>query len=163
MAHLDRPYGDWIRSVTSTPADAMHLPEHGRLKLKSKANFIIFPTARRYSELLSRPQMDRIVVRNGKPIHSPLPSYEELDYIPNAVKSGQVPFFDVKYDHVSGAVVWKSSVCPQDTGCMAEEARQPMAVKTALTPRKPITLVFLLEWIVFILMSSWILQRGTLL
>jgi cytosine deaminase len=79
MAHLDRPYGSWINTVTSIPANAMKMFEHGRLTPGGPANFIIFPTARKYSELLSRPQYDRIVIRDGIPIDTTLPDYEELD------------------------------------------------------------------------------------
>ena len=43
------------------------------------ADVILFPDARRLSELLSRPQLDRIVLRKGKVQESTLPSYEELD------------------------------------------------------------------------------------
>ncbi len=65
MAHLDRPYSDWPLSVTATPADAMHLPRHGRLAVGGPADFVIF-RGRRYSELLSRPQYDRV---RSPPLH----------------------------------------------------------------------------------------------
>lgn len=41
----------------------MHLPEHGRIGVGLPADFVIF-RGRRYSELLSRPQYDR--VRGGR-------------------------------------------------------------------------------------------------
>lgn len=95
MAHLDRPYGDWVRSVTATPANAMGLRSHGRLKVGGPADFVIF-RARRYSELLSRPQLDRVVVRNGKAlVHVVPPDYSELDYVPEAIKSGDVAVMEV--------------------------------------------------------------------
>jgi cytosine deaminase len=34
---------------------------------------------RSWTELLSRPESDRIVVRNGRPIATALPDYAELD------------------------------------------------------------------------------------
>jgi len=40
---------------------------------------IIF-NARSYSELLARPQSDRLVLRQGQPISSILPSYRELEF-----------------------------------------------------------------------------------
>ena len=43
------------------------------------ADLILFPDARRLSELLSRPQLDRIVLRKGRVQESTLPAYEELD------------------------------------------------------------------------------------
>lgn len=96
MAHLDRPYGDWPQAVTSIPANAMRLPEHGRIGVGLPADFVIF-RGRRYSELLSRPQYDRVVVRNGVPLDCTPPSYEELDYVPAAIKTGEVPVVDVSY------------------------------------------------------------------
>ena len=37
--------------------------------------------ARGWSELLSRPQADRVVLRAGRPIDRMLPDYRELDHI----------------------------------------------------------------------------------
>ena len=107
MAHLDRPYGDWVRCVTSTPADAMGLSEHGRLSPGMPADFIVF-RARKYSELLSRPQLDRVVVRGGLATDAVPPDYGELDYVPDAIRSGDVPVMEVQtYDGSS-----KSKVMP---------------------------------------------------
>lgn len=78
IAHLDRPYGDWCRAVTLTPADLMGLPTVGRLDVGLTADLILFK-ARRYSELLSRSQHDRVVLRNGIAIDTTLPDYAELD------------------------------------------------------------------------------------
>ncbi len=77
-AHLDMPYGKWPQAITTTPADLMQLPQLGRISVGLPANLIIFK-ARYFSELLSRPQSDRIVIRNGKSIDSTLPDYAELD------------------------------------------------------------------------------------
>ena len=44
------------------------------------ADFIVF-AARTYSELLARPQSDRIVVRDGRPTLARLPEFSELDAI----------------------------------------------------------------------------------
>ena len=46
------------------------------------ADLIIFP-ARYFSELLSRSQHNRIVVRKGKKINTQLPDYSELDDLIN--------------------------------------------------------------------------------
>ena len=86
MAHLDRPYGSWVNTVGSTPAAAMglkgHTSSHGTLQVGGGADFIVFSNARKYSELLSRPQEDRIVVRAGRRIpDGSLPSYKELDCV----------------------------------------------------------------------------------
>lgn len=82
ICHLDTPYSDWITSVNQLPADLMNLPSLGRFQIDSPANFIIF-NARYFSELLSRPQSDRQVIRHGKLIDSTLPDYAELDYLIN--------------------------------------------------------------------------------
>ncbi|MGJ3251224.1 MAG: cytosine deaminase [Elainellaceae cyanobacterium] len=78
IGHLDAPYGDWPRAITSTPASLMGLPEIGKIGVGRSADFVIFK-ARGFSELLSRPQSDRTVVRRGTAIDATLPDYEELD------------------------------------------------------------------------------------
>ncbi|NET08960.1 MAG: cytosine deaminase [Merismopedia sp. SIO2A8] len=78
IAHLDHPYFQWVKTVTSTPAQLMGLSNMGVIEVGQPANLVIFQ-ARTFSELLSRPQGDRIVLRNGKEISTTLPSYEELD------------------------------------------------------------------------------------
>ncbi|PZV12373.1 MAG: cytosine deaminase [Leptolyngbya sp.] len=78
IAHLDRPYGDWCRTIALTPADLMRLPTVGRIDVGLPADLVLFK-ARRYSELLSRSQHDRVVLRNGSAIDAALPNYAELD------------------------------------------------------------------------------------
>ncbi len=78
IAHLDTPYGDWIESVTKTPADLMGLDNVGTIKAGNSADLIIF-SARYFSELLSRSQHNRVVLRNGQQIQTNLPDYSELD------------------------------------------------------------------------------------
>jgi cytosine/creatinine deaminase len=78
IAQLDRPYGDWANAITLTPADLMELPEVGRIGVGLPADLVLFK-ARNYSELLSRSQHDRIVLRNGRAIDTTLPDYSELD------------------------------------------------------------------------------------
>jgi cytosine deaminase len=78
IAHLDRPHRDWCRTVTRTPAELMKLLPLGTLGCGQSADFILFK-ARNFSELLSRPQSDRQVVRQGQVIDSTLPDYAELD------------------------------------------------------------------------------------
>ena len=55
----------------------MRLP-HGRLVAGADADVVMF-AARDWSEWLSRPQSDRVVVRGGQPIDTTLPDYRELD------------------------------------------------------------------------------------
>jgi len=78
IAHLDRPYTDWANAITLTPADLMGLPQVGRIGAGLPADLVLFK-ARSYSELLSRSQHDRIVLRDGKSIDTTLPDYAELD------------------------------------------------------------------------------------
>ena len=80
ICHLDRPsLGAWPQCITRTPADAMGLsPLSGRIAIGGKADMILF-NARCFSELLSRPQGDRVVIRDGCQVFSSIPSHRELD------------------------------------------------------------------------------------
>ncbi|MCC3534248.1 MAG: cytosine deaminase [Microcoleus sp. PH2017_25_DOB_D_A] len=78
IAHLDRPWENWPRTVTTTPADLMGLPNLGRIGVGLPADLILFK-ARNFSELLSRSQRDRTVLRQGRAIDTTLPDYRELD------------------------------------------------------------------------------------
>ncbi len=78
IAHLDHPYSDWVNAITLTPADLIGLPQVGRIGVGLPADLVLFK-ARSYSELLSRSQHDRIVLRHGKSIDTTLPDYAELD------------------------------------------------------------------------------------
>ncbi len=76
IGHLDVPVGDWLASVTSQPAAVMR--HHYGLHPGQPADLVVF-SARSYSEWLSRPQSDRIVLRSGRAIDTTPPSYRELD------------------------------------------------------------------------------------
>ena len=78
ILHLDHPIGDWPRTVAATPAEIMGVDGAGVLATGGPADFIIF-RGRSFTELLSRPESDRIVVRNGHAIERSLPDYSELD------------------------------------------------------------------------------------
>jgi cytosine deaminase len=78
IAHLDRPLGGWPRAVTRTPAAIMGLPEAGTIRVGGPADLLLF-RARSDTELLSRPQSDRIVLRAGREIDTTPPDYRELD------------------------------------------------------------------------------------
>ena len=78
ILHFDHPVGDWPKSVAATPAEIMRLDGVGTLAAGSPADFIIFK-GRSWTELLSRPESDRIVVRDGKAIDRDIPDYAELD------------------------------------------------------------------------------------
>jgi cytosine/creatinine deaminase len=77
ILHLDHPVGYWPAAVASASAAIMGI-EGGRLKAGAPADFIVF-RGRSWTELLSRPESDRIVVRNGRAIERVLPDYAELD------------------------------------------------------------------------------------
>jgi cytosine deaminase len=63
--------------VAATPAEIMGI-DAGTLTAGGPADFIIF-RGRSWTELLSRPESDRIVVRDGTAISAELPDYAELD------------------------------------------------------------------------------------
>lgn len=77
IGHLDAPIGTWPCSVTTIPRAIMGLPER-LIGDGYSADFILF-SARSYSELLARPQSNRVVVRGGRPSTAPLPDFAELD------------------------------------------------------------------------------------
>lgn len=79
IGHLDRPINRWPLAVTSRPASIMGLEKHsGYVSVGGPADLVVF-RGRHYSELLSRPQIDRCVLRSGKPLMEDVPDYRELD------------------------------------------------------------------------------------
>ncbi|TPJ74009.1 cytosine deaminase [Mesorhizobium sp. B2-7-1] len=78
ILHFDHPVGDWPKAVAATPAEVMRLDGAGTLAAGGSADFIVFK-GRSWTELLSRPESDRIVVREGRAIERQLPDYAELD------------------------------------------------------------------------------------
>jgi cytosine deaminase len=79
IGQLDRPIGDWPQAVTRTPAQIMGL-DVGLIGEGRPADLVVFK-ARNLSELLARPQSDRIVIRQGTAIDTTLPDYAELDAV----------------------------------------------------------------------------------
>ncbi|MGG7566546.1 cytosine deaminase [Rhodovulum sp. DZ06] len=77
IAHLDHGRPDWARAFTETPAQICGAAPAG-LAVGDPADLVLF-RARAWSELLSRPQSDRIVLRGGTAIDRTLPDYAELD------------------------------------------------------------------------------------
>ena len=77
ILHLDYPFADWAEAVNSAPARAMGL-DRGRLRPGGPADMIL-TQAREFTELLARPQSDRIVRRAGETSNATPPSYAELD------------------------------------------------------------------------------------
>jgi cytosine/creatinine deaminase len=77
ILHLDYPFADWAPAVSAAPAKAMGL-ELGVLRSGMRADMIL-TSARDFTELLARPQSDRVVVRNGEASSAAAPDYAELD------------------------------------------------------------------------------------
>ena len=84
IAHLDHSDFDWVQSFSQIPAEVC---DFANLSLAdgTTADLVIF-NARNWNELYSRPQSDRIVLRNGTAIDRTLPSYSELDSLLEAYK-----------------------------------------------------------------------------
>ncbi len=78
ILHFDHPVADWPKSVTATPAEIMQIEGTGVLSEGGAADFVVF-RGRSCTELLSRPESDRIVIRDGRMIEAKLPDYAELD------------------------------------------------------------------------------------
>ena len=77
ILQLDYPFADWAEVVSASPAKAMGL-DLGGLHPGAPANMIL-TRARDFTELLARPQSDRVVVRNGEASNAKPPDYAELD------------------------------------------------------------------------------------
>jgi cytosine deaminase len=78
LAHLDFPIAPWPQAACSIPAALMGQRDKERIAAGHPADLVIF-RARTMSELLSRPQADRLVLRRGRAIDTTLPDYRELD------------------------------------------------------------------------------------
>jgi cytosine deaminase len=78
ILHLDHPFGDWHRASTANPAEAMGLPGRGLVAAGAAADLVLF-SARFMTELLSRPQSDRAVLRDGRLLQATVPHWRELD------------------------------------------------------------------------------------
>ncbi|MDF0698057.1 cytosine deaminase [Rhizobium sp. MC63] len=83
ILHLDHPLDTAARVVTTSPADILGRPDNGRIAAGASADLVLF-SARCWSEFLSRPQSDRVVLRRGKVIDRSLPDYRELDNLVGA-------------------------------------------------------------------------------
>ncbi len=79
IIHLDHPVSAWATLVARNPAAIIRSDgDHGVIAAGRKADLVLF-RARTWTELLSRPQSDRTVLRSGRAIDRTLPDYRELD------------------------------------------------------------------------------------
>ena len=78
ILHLDHPVAPGRAAVARTPAEIIGRPDRGVIAAGGPADLVLF-RARTWTELLSRPQSDRTVLRSGKAIDRTLPDYRELD------------------------------------------------------------------------------------
>lgn len=69
---------DWVRAVGSAPAAHAGFAHRAVVEAGAPADLVLF-RARSWTELNSRPQADRIVLRQGQRIDTTLPDYRELD------------------------------------------------------------------------------------
>jgi cytosine deaminase len=80
ILHLDHPFGDWHRAFAANPARAMGLTGRGTIAAGQPADLILF-SARVMTELLARPQSDRVVLRDGRVLEAAAPHWRELDAV----------------------------------------------------------------------------------
>lgn len=81
ILHFDHPQDaawDWVRAIGSAPAAHAGFAYKAVIAPGAPADLVLF-RARSWTELNARPQMDRIVLRNGRAIDTTLPDYRELD------------------------------------------------------------------------------------
>jgi cytosine deaminase len=79
--HFDHPQTEawtWARTVGAEAAAIAGFEYAAEIKVGAPADLVL-TRARTWTELLSRPQSDRVVLRNGVAIDTALPDYRELD------------------------------------------------------------------------------------
>ena len=77
ILHLDYPFADWAGVVRAFPANALGV-EGGGFAVGAPADLIL-TEARDFTELMSRPQSDRTVLRNGVALTERPPPHSQLD------------------------------------------------------------------------------------
>lgn len=81
ILHFDHPQAEafaWTRVVGADPAAIAGFGYTGELVARAPADLVLFK-GRNWTELMSRPQAERIVIRAGRAIDTTLPDYRELD------------------------------------------------------------------------------------
>jgi cytosine deaminase len=83
IAQLDHPFGDWAASVAAVPAASCGFADRGRIAVGAPADLVLF-RARSMTELLARPQADRVVLRGGSVLDAVAPDFREMDAVVGA-------------------------------------------------------------------------------
>ena len=81
IIHFDHPQSgawEWVRTVGAEAAVIGGFGYEAEIAVGVPADLVLF-RARNWTELLARPQSDRIVLRDGRAIDTTLPDYRELD------------------------------------------------------------------------------------
>jgi len=81
ITHFDHPIETawtWLRSVTASASATCGFTHRAEIDTGAPADLLLF-RARSWTELLSRPQSDRVIFRGGARIEATLPDYRELD------------------------------------------------------------------------------------
>ncbi len=80
ILHFDHSSRPWTKTMGPTSADVMGLPKHGRIIAGERADLVLL-NGRTLSELVARPQTDRVVTVAGRSVSTLPPDYRELDPI----------------------------------------------------------------------------------
>jgi cytosine deaminase len=80
---LDHPFGDWTASVAAVPAASCGFTDRGHIAVGAPADLVLF-RARSMTELLARPQADRVVLRGGSVLDAVAPDFREMDAVVGA-------------------------------------------------------------------------------
>lgn len=81
ILHFDHPQSSawtWARAVGARPANIGGFAYRATIQTGSPADLVLFQ-GRSWSELMSRPQTDRTILRAGRAIDTNLPDFRELD------------------------------------------------------------------------------------
>ncbi|HVY49934.1 MAG TPA: cytosine deaminase [Devosia sp.] len=81
ILHFDHPQEEawaWARTIGADAAAIAGFRYSARLEVGAPADLVLF-RARDWTELLARPQADRVVLRGGVDVDTALPDYRELD------------------------------------------------------------------------------------
>ena len=76
--HPQNEAWDWLRTIGSGASEIAGFEHGAAIAIGAPADLVLF-RARNWTELLARPQSDRVVLRGGERIDTTLPDYRELD------------------------------------------------------------------------------------